>query len=86
MSESRIVNVNDQVLKDLMDNCYHEIALSYEDFVSLLPLDKLSAAAISDILPTTSFEDPKQDSFWSKVKRVLEGTSSESAIFTNTKV
>lgn len=43
--------VHEMLLYSLMDNCYHEIIMNYHTFLTILPLDQLSATAIQSILP-----------------------------------
>ena len=59
----------DSILSSLMSHCYHEIAQSYENFLSILPYEKLSINSISEILPPYKGE---KSEFWTEVERIVE--------------
>ena len=59
----------DSILSSLMSHCYHEIAQSYENFLSILPYEKLSINSISEILPPYKGE---KSEFWVEIERIVE--------------
>ena len=67
----------EECLNVLVENCYHEIALQYEKFMSILPIQQLSAEFLIKLLPPTHpyLESQKQEFFWNRVLKIAPNST-----------
>ena len=56
----------DQVMKLILDFNYHEVALSYNNFLNIISYDRLSIELINQILPSNE----KMSQFWIRIKSI----------------